>query len=154
MRSPSPFLAVVLCATLACSTDDSDVADTQSSDTSETADGTETGAEDGSEAGGPQDFPPVQCEDVTCAEGDLCVEAGPYCDVTGSRPEWVIPTGVCTPYPSECEDLQDYPLQECLWEALCGPSDIGSISDEPGGLQFELGLVECPAKALDCFEDP
>lgn len=143
MRGPTPFLAIVLCA-LACSVDGSDdVADTQSSDGSETVSGTETGS------GGPQDFPPVQCENVTCAEGDLCVEAGAYCDFTGGRPKWVIPTGVCTPYPSKCAGLKDHSLEKCLWETVCE-----SVGDLPGDTRIEQGLVECPDRDLDCFEFP
>jgi hypothetical protein len=148
MKHPSSFLAVVLCASLACSVDDSDdVADTNPADASESADATETGTADETETGGgPQDFPPVPCEEVTCAEGDLCVEAGAFCDYTNSgTAEYVYPDGMCMPFPSECEDLQEDPLKECLWMTVCEAK-----GEYPETVTFEQGFVDCPSIDFEC----
>lgn len=159
----------MLCATLACSVDDDsdDVADTQSSDASEnadtteteTADGpetetadateTETGTGDETETGDPQDDLPLQCEDLTCAEGELCVEPAAWCDYYHDPVMWIYPDAVCMPFPSECEDLQDIPLRDCLWMTVCE-----SKGDNSEFLQFEMGAVDCPTDGWDCFGDP
>jgi hypothetical protein len=155
MKHPLLVLAVVLGASRACPASDSDdVADTDAtetatSDATETETGTEDETETETETGDPQDDLPVQCEDLTCAEGELCVEPAAWCDYTQDPVTWVYPDAVCLPFPSECEDLQDDPLLDCLWMTVCESKGENSES-----LQFEMGAVDCPPAGLDCFGDP
>lgn len=143
----APLLLSLLFLPLACDTkDDSedDVAETsgETSETGETTSG-ETGETTG-ETGGPEDFPPVQCGDVMCVEGQLCVMPSETCDYDQTPPVWVQDPSVCLDVPASCYGLVDDALVMCLNEGLC-------TSGEELPAQLADGVLDCPANGADCF---
>lgn len=144
-------LLLTLLLPLACDTkDDSgdDVAETTgetttgettTGETGETGETTQTG-----ETGGPEDFPPVECGDVMCVEGQLCVMPSETCDYDQNPPVWVQDPSVCLDVPPSCFGLVDDALVMCLNEGLCtsGEELPASLAD---------GVLDCPANGGDCF---
>ncbi len=101
----------------------------------ESTSGSETGAD-------PFDFPPVECGDVTCDLGLLCVEGGAHCNEQGMM---LFPAPACAPVPESCMGLADALLNECLTNTVCaGP---GWLLDSAW---FDQGFVACPDIDADC----
>jgi hypothetical protein len=96
----------------------------------------------------PLDFPPVECGDVTCGEGLICVKPNDYCDYDLDPPDWVQPPLECAAPPANCVGLSEPDLSGCLLQALC--ESLGEY--EPGFTVFVEGLLDCPTVDLDCFE--
>lgn len=94
----------------------------------------------------PLDFPPVECGEMTCDKGSICVKPGESCDYDLSPPDWVQPPFECAAPPKSCTDLTGSALDECLWETLC------ESSGEYSGSIFVDGTLDCPSNGLDCFE--
>ncbi len=141
------LITVLLTTAFACdsgddSGDSDDVASETESDSTDSANTEgETSAED------PWDFPPVECGEGTCAQGMLCVVPSKWCDYGQHPPVWVEPAAECKPVPQSCVDLEGYPLDECLWETVCGSSGLSDYLNT-----LDQGTYVCPPEGLDCFE--
>jgi hypothetical protein len=88
---------------------------------------------------------PVVCEEMTCAEGQLCLWLGEYCDYDKMPPEVVRDLPMCADFPPACAGKQDWKLLDCLIDQIC----VDSISDSGGS--YENGRLDCPTAWLDCF---
>lgn len=117
---------------------------TAATDTSATGD-TDTDTDTSTSTGGPV-FPPVDCGDVTCSEGQLCVNPGDDCDYNMMPPAYVPQPSACKDVPPACAQMQDADARaQCLGEMLCPFFDFGGPSN------LKDGLLSCPAQSPDCF---
>lgn len=116
---------------------------TAATDTSATGD-TDTDTDTDTSTGGPV-FPPVDCGDVTCSEGQLCVNPGDKCDYDLMPPDYVPQPSACKDVPPACAQMQDADARAaCLGEMLCPVFEFVPVS-------LKDGLLSCPAQSPDCF---
>ncbi|MCA9658453.1 MAG: hypothetical protein KC486_08915 [Myxococcales bacterium] len=94
----------------------------------------------------PFDFPPVECGDITCEEGQLCLQPGVKCNTNTEPPEWYTPPPSCVAVPPACADATAQTAAGCLGDELCTES-----SDIGGPASYEAGKVGCGPVELDCF---
>jgi hypothetical protein len=139
MKLPPALFALLLAVPLACDSGD-DSNDDEAADTSESGE-----SDTASDNGGPEDFPPVECGDVTCVEGQVCVLPPETCDYDQDPPVWVQDPPVCGDVPMNCYGLVDLALNECLDAALCNGGEEGQFAS------LMNGTLDCPANGADCF---
>lgn len=113
-------------------------AGTSTEGTAATSAGTSTGGSSTGEA------PPVECDGVTCASGQLCLWPPSYCDYNEMPPEVKREGKMCADFPPACADVTEG-LAICLSESLCPDSVLHE------GTSFEMGLLDCFPAWNDCF---
>lgn len=94
------------------------------------------------------DFPPVECGEMTCDQGLICVMPSEECDYDLNPPDWVQPALECAPVPDSCADMRGTALDDCLWQTLC----LATGEYSSGTAIFADGTLDCPVNGLDCFE--
>lgn len=105
-----------------------------------TTDATDTAATD-TDTAGPV-FPPVQCGEAMCAEGQFCVMPGLACDYGADPPEFYQPDPYCSDVPPACQGMAETEIGTCLGSELC-PAQLW----DP---EYSNGTLECP-DTPDCF---
>lgn len=89
------------------------------------------------------DVPSIECDMVTCIEGQFCLHPGLRCDKDADPPELYSPTPECTDIPPECDGTVGDERRDCLGEAFCPTHD-------PVLTGFQQWQLECPPEALAC----
>lgn len=90
------------------------------------------------------ELPPVECDGVTCAAGQLCLWPPSVCDYNQNPPQVTRGGKMCADFPANCDSMS-MGLAMCLSEALC----TGSVLHE--GATYEMGLLDCFPAWNDCF---
>jgi hypothetical protein len=87
----------------------------------------------------------VECGEVTCAQGQICVQPGEDCDYNMDPPQFFTPPPFCADPPPECVEGSDGEEGSCLGVKFCEGDGIG------GAATYADGQLTCPPRALDCF---
>jgi len=89
---------------------------------------------------------PLECGDLTCADGQICVNPGDKCDYDLDPPDWVPQPSACQDVPPQCAELQDSAAQiMCIGEAHCINNEFGTPSE------LQDGVLQCADQGEDCF---
>jgi hypothetical protein len=89
---------------------------------------------------------PLECGDLTCAEGQICVNPGDKCNYDLDPPDWVPQPSACQDVPPQCAELQDSAAQiMCIGEAHCINNEFGTPSE------LQDGVLQCADQGEDCF---
>ena len=89
---------------------------------------------------------PLECGDLTCAEGQICVNPGDKCNYDLDPPDWVPQPSACQDVPPQCAELQESAAQiMCIGEAHCINNEFGTPSE------LQDGVLQCADQGEDCF---
>lgn len=89
---------------------------------------------------------PLECGDLTCAEGQICVNPGDVCNYDLDPPDWVAQPSACQDVPPQCAQMQDPAAQiMCIGLVYCINSEFGVPTE------LQTGVLQCADQGLDCF---
>ena len=89
---------------------------------------------------------PLECGDLTCTEGQICVNPGGVCDYDLEPPDWVAQPSACQDVPPQCAQMQDPAAQiMCIGLVYCINSEFGVPTE------LQNGVLQCADQGLDCF---